>query len=97
MSAFISRLDAGGVAVPGVAYTQIMTHYDELVVPYTSGMVVAPNSTNIVVQDQCSLDFADHIALAADPVAAQDVLNALDPTHPQPVPCVPVAPFVGSS
>src|SRR5580658_3988413 len=89
-----SAVDAGGVAVPGVIYTQIMTRYDELVVPYTNGMVVAPNSTNIVVQDQCALDFADHVALAADPVAAQDVLNALDPATAQPVPCVPVAPVI---
>jgi len=96
-SSFIETLDAGGVAVPGVIYTQIMTHYDELVVPYTNGMVVAPNSTNIVVQDQCALDFADHVALAADPVAAQDVLNALDPATAQPVPCVPVAPVISSA
>jgi triacylglycerol lipase len=93
-SSFTEALDAGGVAVPGVIYTQIMTRYDELVVPYTNGMVVAPNSTNIVVQDQCALDFADHVALAADPVAAQDVLNALDPATAQPVPCVPVAPVI---
>jgi triacylglycerol lipase len=96
-SSFIEALDAGGVAVPGVIYTQIMTHYDELVVPYSNGMVVAPNSTNIVVQDQCVLDFADHVALAADPVAAQDVLNALDPATAQPVPCVPVAPVISSA
>jgi triacylglycerol lipase len=96
-SSFIQQLDAGGVAVPGVVYTQIMTTYDELVVPYTSGMVVAPRSTNFVVQDQCALDFADHIALAADPVAAQDVLNALDPAAAQPVPCVPVAPVISSA
>jgi triacylglycerol lipase len=94
-SPFIQKLDAGGIAVKGAVYTQIMTRYDELVVPYTSGMIDAPNSTNIVVQDQCPLDFADHIALAADPVAAQDVLNALDPAHAHRVPCVPVAPVVG--
>jgi len=45
----------------------------------------------------CALDFADHIALAADPVAAQDVLNALDPASARPVPCVPVAPVVSSA
>jgi len=96
-SSFIEDLDAGGVAVPGVVYTQIKTHYDELVVPYTNGMVVAPNSTNIVVRDRCSLDFADHVALAAAPVAARDVLNALDPAYAQPVPCVPVPPVVASA
>ena len=96
-SSFIEQLDAGGIAVRGVDYTQIMTRYDELVVPYSNGTVDAPNSTNIVVQDQCALDLADHIALAADPVAAQDVLNALDPAHAQPTPCVPVAPVVAAA
>lgn len=94
-SVFTQRLDANGVAVPGVTYTQIMTRYDELVLPYTSGIVVAPNSTNIVVQDQCPLDFSDHLELGSDPVAARDVLNALDPAHPRPVPCLPVLPLVG--
>lgn len=96
-SSFIQQLDAGGIAVRGVVYTQIMTEYDELVVPYTNGMVVAPHSTNIVLQNQCVLDFADHVALAADPVAAQDVLNALDPATARPVPCVPVAPVISSA
>jgi triacylglycerol lipase len=53
-SSFIQELNRGGVAVPGVVYTQIMTRYDELVVPYTNGMVDAPQSNNIVLQDQCA-------------------------------------------
>jgi triacylglycerol lipase len=94
-SAFMRKLDGGGVAVPGVAYTQIMTRYDELVVPYTSGVVTAPNSRNIVVQRQCPLDFADHVAIVADRTAADDVLNALDPAHPRQVRCTLTLPFVG--
>jgi hypothetical protein len=50
---------------------------------------------NITLQDQCGLDFSEHFAIVADPVAAADVLNALDPAHPRPVPCVLVLPFVG--
>jgi triacylglycerol lipase len=92
---FIRALDAGGIAMPGVAYTQIMTRYDELVVPYTSGVIEAPNSTNIVVQDQCPTDFAEHVAIASDPVAARDVLNALDPSQAKPVTCSVVLPVVG--
>ena len=38
--------------------------------------------TNLVVQNQCPLDQAEHVSMAADPVVAQDVLNALDPGHP---------------
>ena len=94
-SDFITKLDAGGITVPGVAYTQIVTKYDELVVPYTSGVIDEPGSTNYVVQDQCPLDLADHLAIVADPVAAQDVLNALDPAHPEPVPCTAVLPVIG--
>lgn len=79
--------------VPGITYTNIVTKYDQLVVPYTSG--IEPGMTNIIVQDQCPLDFSDHFEIVADPVGAADVLNALDPEHPRPVPCVLVLPLVG--
>ncbi|MGZ5418442.1 MAG: esterase/lipase family protein [Nocardioides sp.] len=92
-SKFMKRMREGGVAVDGVVYTNIMTEYDELVVPYTSGR--EKGMRNIVVQDHCDTDFAEHFQIAADPVAAGFVLNALDPTHPRPVPCTVVAPFVG--
>jgi triacylglycerol esterase/lipase EstA (alpha/beta hydrolase family) len=96
-SRFLQHLYADGVyAVPGVTYTTIMTRYDELVTPYTSGRLDAPNATNIVVQDQCPLDFAEHIAVAFDPTVGQDVLNALDPALKRPVPCRLVLPGVGA-
>ncbi|HEU5001283.1 MAG TPA: alpha/beta fold hydrolase [Actinomycetota bacterium] len=94
-SAFLGALDADAPAVPGVAFTDIVTRLDEAVTPYTSGLLTGPNVTNIVVQDQCPLDLADHIALAADPVAAQDVLNALDPAHAQAPACGLVLPLLG--
>jgi hypothetical protein len=93
-SAFYAKLRSGGTpAVKGITYTNIVTKYDELVVPYTSG--IQAGMRNIVVQDQCALDFSEHFEIAADPVAAADVLNALDPAHPRPVPCRLVLPFVG--
>jgi pimeloyl-ACP methyl ester carboxylesterase len=97
-SPFLQHLYADGhYAVPGVTYTTIMTRYDELVTPYTSGRLpAAPNVTNIVVQNQCPTDFAEHIAVAFDPTVGQDVLNALDPAHPKPVPCRPVLPVIGA-
>lgn len=96
-SPFLRHLYADGVyAVPGIRYTTIMTRYDELVTPYTSGVLHASNARNIVVQDQCPLDFAEHAAMAWDPTTAQDVLNALDPAHPRPVPCRPVLPVLGA-
>ena len=95
-SAFIDKLRDGGIAVPGVSYTSIVTRNDELVVPYTSGIETAPNMTNLVVQQQCPLDQAEHVSMAADPVVAQDVLNALDPGHSAPVPCTVVLPLLGA-
>jgi triacylglycerol lipase len=96
-SSFLTNLYSDGVfAVPGVTYTTVMSRYDELVVPYTSGVLNAPNATNIVVQDQCALDFSEHATLAWDPVVGQDVLNALDPKDPQPVPCTLVLPGIGA-
>jgi triacylglycerol lipase len=94
-SSFIQWLDANGITAPGVTYTQIVTRYDELVLPYTSGIIVAPNSTNFVLQKQCATDFSDHLEIASDPVAMQDVLNALDPPHSAPVPCLAVLPLIG--
>ncbi|MFL5908386.1 MAG: esterase/lipase family protein [Solirubrobacterales bacterium] len=93
-SDFIKKLRAGGVMVAGVRYTSIVTRNDELVVPYTSG--IEPGMTNLIVQQQCPLDQGEHQAMAADPIVAQDILNALDPRHPGAVPCTPVLPFVGA-
>jgi pimeloyl-ACP methyl ester carboxylesterase len=97
-SAFLTHLYANGVyAVAGVQYTTIMSEHDELVTPYTSGYLHAKNATNIVVQNQCSQDFSEHVSLAFDPVVGQDILNALDPAHPGPVPCTLVLPGYGAT
>ncbi|WP_164877611.1 alpha/beta fold hydrolase [Prescottella agglutinans] len=94
-SDFMTALESDGIYVPQVTYTNIMTRYDELVVPYTSGFLVAPNATNVVVQDGCSTNYGEHAAIAAEPVAAAYVLNALDPGRQRPVPCQFVAPITG--
>jgi triacylglycerol lipase len=92
-SPFMTKMRAGGVKVKGVTYTNIVTTHDELVSPYTSG--IEPGMTNITLQDHCSTDYTEHFEIAADPVAAGYVLNALDPAHPRPVPCTTVLPFEG--
>ncbi|MGH3474740.1 MAG: esterase/lipase family protein [Aeromicrobium sp.] len=93
-SEFMTKMRSGGTpAVPGITYTNIVTKYDELVVPYTSG--IEPGMTNIVVQKGCQLDLAEHFAIVADPIAAQHVLNALDPAHAQRPRCQVVLPFIG--
>lgn len=94
-SAFMTKMRSGGTPkVAGIEYTNIVTKYDELVQPYTSG--IQPGMKNYVVQDFCSTDFAEHFEIAADPVAARIVLNALDPSHAKPIPCTLVLPFVGT-
>jgi triacylglycerol lipase len=86
-SDFLTGLNAGGVAVPGPTYTNIVSKYDTVVTPYTSGEFTAPNATNIVIQDRCSMDFTGHVGQAVDPNVASLVLNALDPSSP--VQCQP--------
>ncbi|HEY2523009.1 MAG TPA: alpha/beta fold hydrolase [Streptosporangiaceae bacterium] len=94
-SSFMTTLNAGGDTVPGPGYTVIETRNDEIVTPYTSAFLSGPNVTNIVLQNVCPLDQTDHIGIADDTVALHLVLNALDPAHPQAVPCVPVLPILG--
>lgn len=92
-----------GAAVDGVRYTSIATADDELVQPYTSdfidprcgGPAYGIGVQNIVVQRQCPTDQADHLSIVSDPVAAQDVLDALDPATARPVRCTVTLPAVG--
>jgi triacylglycerol lipase len=92
-SAFMKKMRKGGVAVPGVEYTNIVTEYDELVVPYTSG--IQKGMTNYVLQDGCNTDYSEHFEIVSDRRASVIVLNTLDPASAQPLPCDYVAPFVG--
>lgn len=92
-SAFLKKMRAGGVAVPGVRYVNIMTKYDQLVIPYTSGSEAGMK--NIVLQDRCAQDYSEHFEIAADRNATVLVLNSLDPAHPRRLVCSSVLPFVG--
>ena len=90
-SDFLEDMNSGGgPRVQGVDYTMILTRYDELVVPYTSGLM--DGAHNIVLQEGCPADLAEHVAVAFDPVTLQHVTNALDPEHAQPVRCLPMGP-----
>ncbi|MBR7826715.1 alpha/beta fold hydrolase [Actinospica sp. MGRD01-02] len=92
-SPFLTALNSGAETLPGVNYTVIETKYDEVVTPYTNAFLpAASNVTNILLQNQCGLDASDHLEIAYDPIAMVDMLNALDPAHPQPVPCEVVLP-----
>jgi len=92
-SDFLRKMRRGGTAVDGVAYTNIVTRFDQVVLPYTSG--IQRGMRNIVLQDRCATDASDHLEIAATPVAARIVLNTLDPRHRKPVGCEVVLPGVG--
>jgi hypothetical protein len=86
-SEFLDEMNAGetGPRVPGVDYTMIMTRYDELVVPYTSGIM--DGAVNVVLQDQCPADPSEHGLVAFNPLTLRNVLNALDPAGAKPADC----------
>lgn len=67
--------------------------------PYTSGILAGPPGievTNIVVQDTCSQDRSDHLSIVSNQRSSAYVLNALDPAHPRPVPCLAVPAYTGA-
>ena len=90
-SSLITNLNAGGGTVRGVNYTAIESDNDEVITPYTSAFLApAPNVTNILLQNQCSLDQGEQLSMPYDHIAAADVLTALDPADPQHPACTPV-------
>ncbi len=95
-SDFMDLLNAGGDTVPGPRYVVIESKYDEVVTPYTSAFLAGPAVDNILLQHQCPTDFVEHIGITYDPVALQDVVNALGPDSPsfKPV-CSFVPPVLG--
>jgi triacylglycerol esterase/lipase EstA (alpha/beta hydrolase family) len=95
-SAFLTGLNAGGDTVPGPKYVVIESRYDEVVTPYTSAFLTGPKVQNILLQSQCSTDFSEHLGILYDPIAQQDVLNALGADDPTFVPtCSFVPPGIG--
>lgn len=76
-SDFLNALRANGVLSPDVEYTNIMTAADDVVVPYTSGYVSAPNATNLVLTEGADGRPISHSGMLTDPVASQYVLDAL--------------------
>jgi triacylglycerol esterase/lipase EstA (alpha/beta hydrolase family) len=94
-SSFLSHLNEGGDTVPGVKYTVIQSDNDEVVTPYTSAFLTGADVTNILLQQQCSLDQGEHLSMPYDHIADADVLTALDPAHRAHPACTPVAPVAG--
>ncbi|KQU52196.1 lipase [Rhodococcus sp. Leaf278] len=83
----LQRLNEGSDTVSGIAYTTIVTRYDQIVVPYTASLLTGAGNTNIVLQDVCPANVVEHTGISYDPLAQQLVHNALDPENAQPIGC----------
>ena len=83
-SSFITQLNAGDETPGAVDYTNLVTRYDEVVNPYTSGFLAADGNavTNITLQDTCPNDTSEHLRTPYDPAAIQITLNALGRSGP---------------
>ncbi|MVU83571.1 alpha/beta fold hydrolase [Nocardia sp. ET3-3] len=88
-------LNANAAIAPDIRFTTVVTRYDEISTPWTTGLLDGPNVDNVVLQDLCPTDYTEHNELTADPVAVRVVLNALDSEHAEPVSCTVVLPFAG--
>jgi triacylglycerol esterase/lipase EstA (alpha/beta hydrolase family) len=77
-SRFLRRLNRGDESPGGVSYTQIVTRYDEVVIPYASGeLTPSARVTNVTLQDVCPADTSDHLQTSSDPLAIRVTLDAL--------------------
>ena len=85
----------GSPYAPGVNYLNLVTLHEQIVQPYTSGVVEGPRATNIVIQEGCEQNHAEHLAIASDGRTADFILNALDPANPREPRCEAVAPYLG--
>jgi len=86
-SSFLRKLNSVPATVPGVRYTVLTTTHDEVVTPYTSALLEAPEVTNIVVQTACPNDPVGHVGMVYDPYVVQLTINALEPAQARPAAC----------
>ena len=96
-SSFLTSLNATPT-VAGVRYVVIETSGDDVVTPYTNAFLPAgQNVQNITLQNQCPQDHSDHISIAYDSNALQDMVNALGADSPSFQPsCAAVGPIIGN-
>jgi triacylglycerol esterase/lipase EstA (alpha/beta hydrolase family) len=84
--------------VPAVKYVVIESRDDEVVTPFTNAFLpAAANVQNITLQNQCAQDASDHVSIAYDSNALQDMVNALGADDPAFQPsCAAVGPIFGN-
>ena len=82
-SRFLTALNTGPQVWPGIAYTQITTNADEVVIPESSShLPAADNVRNVSVNEFCPIETVEHFGLAYDNAAYALGMDAL--THPGP-------------
>jgi triacylglycerol lipase len=82
-SLFLTALNTGPQVWPGIDYTQITTHTDEVVIPNSSSTLpTASNVRNVSVNDFCPIETVEHFGMAYDNAAYALGIDAL--THPGP-------------
>jgi hypothetical protein len=89
-AAFIAALNSGAETFPGISYTEIFTHTDEVVVPNRTDAASSSalhtgdgHITDVSIQDICPLDLDEHLAIGTiDPVAYALVMDALGHAGP---------------
>ena len=81
-SAFLRRLNSGDETPGAVSYTNIVTRYDEVVLPHTSGYLAGPRSTNVRLQDKCPRDRSGHLRVPENGPVIRLVLDALNRRGP---------------
>ena len=82
-SSFLRALNSGDESPGPVSYTNVVTRYDEVVIPYTSGYLAPdPAVTNVTLQARCPSDTTEHLRIVYDQVALQIAMNALARSGP---------------
>jgi triacylglycerol esterase/lipase EstA (alpha/beta hydrolase family) len=77
-STFLANLNAGDDTIGNVAYTNIVSVNDEIVIPYSTGWLANDgNNKNVLVQNPCFLRIVGHIGLATDGTVYSGISDAL--------------------
>lgn len=79
-TSLLASLDAADPAVTGVTWTSMWTTKDQVVLPPDSARFAG--ATNVVLQQICADDTANHFNLPADPLVIGLTLEALDAADP---------------
>jgi len=78
-SAFLDELNDGDDTIGDVAYTNIVTRFDEVVIPYRNGFLHNDgNNTNITLQTQCPFRLVGHVLLPLDGATYTGIVDALE-------------------